>query len=537
MLFSYVLFFFSLSSHLESISHTGTMDSTNVPDIRALLEQALNVTRSQITAYNDYLLYDLDFLWDHLPFPPVYFTYYVIVVLAVYIVAASSFATIRKPTSAEPADKQSPLYHPLDDAKINPFQSQTLEASEAYLMPFIGGFALLSIYVAFKYFTAANIQAIFAVYFAIVSSISFANVFSLSLQSAVRMLFNATIPHWRISFAIDNEHNSAGIEPGVSLLEKEETRQRQELKEKLQRKGNVKKLAKIEEEEQIELELKNSEEHIIKEVSPSIVSSDDQYLNVFFSLGEVLGLPSGILLVALQYVTKHWILSNILGAAVAVQGVRSLRLDSFKTGFIMLLGLFLYDIYFVFGTDVMVTVATKLDVPIKLEVPRPALEAAAGKVVRSTAMLGLGDIVVPALFLSLCLRFDLYSFYKQNKGLSFHLARPYNKPYFLWGLVAYTFGLIVTIAVMHVFQAGQPALLYLCPAIAGTTLMVGYTRGELAELYAFKDMDDNEKREHLREERRKDIKARIEKEKKALIEKQEEKVVPDVSEDEEEESE
>ncbi|CDO55838.1 hypothetical protein DV113_003499 [Geotrichum candidum] len=511
------------------------MNLTIVPDFLGLLNQSVNITRSHLENYNDYLLYDLDFLWSHLPFPPVYFTYYVIVVLAVCIVAASSFATIRKPTSAEPADKQSPLYHPLDDAKVNPFQSQTLEASEAYLMPVIGGISLVSIYMAFKYFSASNIQVIFSVYFALVSSVSYANVFSLSLQSAARVFFNATIPHWRISFAIDNEHHCAGIEPGLSLLEKEEARERKEKKEKLQRKGDLKKLEKIEQEERIEQELNKAEEDVVKEVIPSTIASDEQYFNLFLSLGEVLGLPSGISLVALQYVTKHWILSNILGAAVAVQGVRTLRLDSFKTGFIMLLGLFLYDIYFVFGTDVMVTVATKLDIPIKLEVPRPPLEEAAGKVMRSTAMLGLGDIVVPALFLSLCLRFDLYSFYKKNKGLSFHLARPYSKPYFIWGLVAYTLGLVVTIVVMHIFQAGQPALLYLCPAIAATTLLVGYVRGELGELYAFSDIDDNEQRERSREERRKAIEARIKEEKKAAAEKQEK--VHEVSEEEEEESE
>jgi minor histocompatibility antigen H13 len=35
-------------------------------------------------------------------------------------------------------------------------------------------------------------------------------------------------------------------------------------------------------------------------------------------------------------------------------------------GFILLGGLFFYDIFFVFGTDVMVTVAVSMDVPIKV---------------------------------------------------------------------------------------------------------------------------------------------------------------------------
>ena len=45
-----------------------------------------------------------------------------------------------------------------------------------------------------------------------------------------------------------------------------------------------------------------------------------------------------------------------------------IQLDTFWAGFILLGGLFFYDIFFVFGTNVMVTVAISMDVPIK--VPR-----------------------------------------------------------------------------------------------------------------------------------------------------------------------
>ena len=41
-------------------------------------------------------------------------------------------------------------------------------------------------------------------------------------------------------------------------------------------------------------------------------------------------------------------------------------------GFVLLGGLFFYDIFFVFGTDVMVTVAVSMDVPIKVPIsPSP----------------------------------------------------------------------------------------------------------------------------------------------------------------------
>lgn len=68
----------------------------------------------------------------------------------------------------------------------------------------------------------------------------------------------------------------------------------------------------------------------------------------------------------------------------------------------MLWGLFFYDIFWVYGTDVMVTVAKAVDAPIKLMFPynwqaEPPL----------FSMLGLGDIVIPGVFVSLCLKYDL----------------------------------------------------------------------------------------------------------------------------------
>jgi hypothetical protein len=48
-----------------------------------------------------------------------------------------------------------------------------------------------------------------------------------------------------------------------------------------------------------------------------------------------------------------------------VSSVAMLSLGSFKIGCTLLWGLFLYDIFWVFGTDVMVTVAKSFDAPIK----------------------------------------------------------------------------------------------------------------------------------------------------------------------------
>lgn len=65
-----------------------------------------------------------------------------------------------------------------------------------------------------------------------------------------------------------------------------------------------------------------------------------------------------------------------------------LNLGSTQVGMILLWGLFFYDIFWVFFTPVMVTVAKNIDGPIKLLFPT-------GASWEHFNMLGLGDIVIP----------------------------------------------------------------------------------------------------------------------------------------------
>lgn len=72
-------------------------------------------------------------------------------------------------------------------------------------------------------------------------------------------------------------------------------------------------------------------------------------------------------------------------------------------------------------------------------------------------MLGLGDIVVPGLFISLALRYD----YDRHTHSKSRVGHSFSKPYFYAALFSYVAGLITTMTVMHTFKAAQPALLYL----------------------------------------------------------------------------
>jgi len=175
--------------------------------------------------------------------------------------------------------------------------------------------------------------------------------------------------------------------------------------------------------------------------------------------------------------TKHWISNNILGLSFSIQGVAMLALASYKVGCILLGGLFFYDIFWVFGTDVMVTVAKSFDAPIKLLFPKQLLAAQL-----EFSMLGLGDIVIPGIFIALLLRFDVH----RSKG-----KKAISKLYFYICYISYFLGLVTTIAVMHVFKAAQPALLYLVPACIGSSFLLAVFRGELSLLFSYSEEDQN----------------------------------------------
>lgn len=198
--------------------------------------------------------------------------------------------------------------------------------------------------------------------------------------------------------------------------------------------------------------------------------------------------------------TKHWLANNLLGLLFSVQGIAQMSL-SFSTGCLLLWLLFFYDIFWVFATPVMVSVATNLDGPIKLLFPKNLLAALQASEDFKFALLGLGDIVLPGLFIALLLRFDAHlakvSLADCVKARRFP---PFPTPYFTTGIVAYLGGLCTTMLVMHVFQAAQPALLYLVPFCTIAPLITAFVRGEVSLLVNFAEEERKVKPEESKSE-------------------------------------
>ena len=116
--------------------------------------------------------------------------------------------------------------------------------------------------------------------------------------------------------------------------------------------------------------------------------------------------------------------------------------------------------------------AKSFEAPIKLVFPQDLLERGLGA--QNMAMLGLGDIVIPGIFIALLLRYDR----SLNRKSDF---------YFYTTFLAYVAGLLTTIGVMHFYKHAQPALLYLVPACIGAPLFMGLVRGDLKTMFAYSD--------------------------------------------------
>lgn len=97
---------------------------------------------------------------------------------------------------------------------------------------------------------------------------------------------------------------------------------------------------------------------------------------------------------------------TVIAWSLAMVSLGSISLGSFQTASILLLGLFCYDIFWVFGTDVMMTVATKVEAPVKFLYSAPPVPEGSPPRSYPFSVLGLGDVVIPGLFVRFMSKMD-----------------------------------------------------------------------------------------------------------------------------------
>ncbi|KAL7542989.1 hypothetical protein ACHAXR_012286 [Thalassiosira sp. AJA248-18] len=234
----------------------------------------------------------------------------------------------------------------------------------------------------------------------------------------------------------------------------------------------------------------------------------------------------------------YWIMQDVIGVCFCILILGIIHVNTIMVATILLLLVFIYDIFYVFispyifGSSVMIDVATGGNnvspsfcekypsdracrgtlAPLPMLLAIPWFNDFRG----GFSMIGLGDIILPGLLISFAARYDAAralvrkcsrtssirngenavdaegaegeaNEFSGSKRYHYHLGRVQKAlfdGYFGPLVIAYTLGLMVAYIAVWTMRMGQPALLYLVPFCLGTTLFLGWRRRELAELWS-----------------------------------------------------
>lgn len=105
-------------------------------------------------------------------------------------------------------------------------------------------------------------------------------------------------------------------------------------------------------------------------------------------------------------------------------------------------------------------------------------------------MLGIGDIILPGIFVALMYRYDfLRALTSEKLSLArfdtLKEERGFSRPYFMAAIIGYFVGLLGTVLVFRFFDSAQPALLYINPAMLISTTLLALVKGEMKQLFFF----------------------------------------------------
>lgn len=314
---------------------------------------------------------------------------------------------------------------------------EQMETKDVYMFPVLGSIVLFSLYLIIKFVDKDMLNFLIRMAFVVFGTLVLAQKLSQFLSRLLPAEQVASLTAKKIEFQVPFMKKTGPHPPEQQQKEKEKEQQQPQQKEKEQE----------------------------QPAEPYLVE-----VNALDAIGLLVALAVGY-----SYLKhNHWVTTNCFGIAFSIQGIELIGLGSYFNGAVFLIGLFVYDIFWVFGTGVMVTVAKNFDVPIKLLFPQMEASLVDGVLLNRPSMLGLGDIVVPGIFVALMLRFDLTQ--KSETPRYFHAC-----------LLGYFLGLATTVFVMFYFGAAQPALLYLSPACLGASLLLAVSRGEVNKLIHYEE--------------------------------------------------
>ena len=172
---------------------------------------------------------------------------------------------------------------------------------------------------------------------------------------------------------------------------------------------------------------------------------------------EIISAIISAFIIMFYFITRHWILNDIICFCLAFTSLSFIILKSFMLCFLCLFAFFVYDTFWVFYSEkifkenVMVVAATSIQIPIKIEFPI----LFSNNPIKNCMLLGLGDILLPGVVIKYCRRFDLIRQKIKPKldGMSFYQ----------FNMLLYFVSVALAMIMMFVFNHGQPVLFYISP--------------------------------------------------------------------------
>jgi len=168
-------------------------------------------------------------------------------------------------------------------------ERETLRKEDAYQFPIIGSISLFSLYLAFKYLDKDLVNMLIGAYFALVGCIALTMTVTPAVQRLLPAPFSKTFG-WQY-------------------------------------------------------QLKHRLPEWVAGPSPWDLSQE-------FTGAELLSLVGSAAVCWLYVQNRTWYLNNVLGISFCLQGIERFSLGTYKIAAILLVGLFFYDIFWVFGTEV-----------------------------------------------------------------------------------------------------------------------------------------------------------------------------------------
>lgn len=468
------------------------------------------------------------------------------VISAIFIIYVGAHASLRRPPSAAPPTTKKSKKRNKDGKTANDDDDHKeqfapgFEASDAIMFPLMAGTVLIGLYYLIKWLQDPAILNTILRWYMSITGVVGTGTF---LGNATQVLLGFVFPdQW-----VDGEGNVWDIDPRYRT-------------QKVHVKGAA--IAKVPASKATpfpgyaaSLASSSRTRNAMFTIRHLLMEDWNLQLNIWgmgqetvpFKLTTLIGCILGVVLQGTYLYTGNNMLANVIGLAVCYMAFMYMSVTSFPIGSLVLAGLFVYDIIMVFYTPFMVSVATQLDVPIKLMY----------KTANRSSMLGLGDIVIPGIFICLALRFDLWKHYQRKitkeetvlttvteaKELQVEgfdapkvqeitttekvfreVKAPFVDPRGQWGnhfwttswrnlifgksslqpvvggefpktyfhatMLGYLLGLLVTIGILLIFKRGQPALLYLVPGVLGSAYLTGFLRGEISDLFKYTENGD-----------------------------------------------